>query len=100
MRSTHHLSRLPEDHANARALAERIAGCRGVACDLASVETNIVVFELHHPTVSAGQLADAARDQGVLLNALGPTKVRLVTHLDVSAAQAREAGDVLARILD
>jgi len=97
---THHLSRLPEDHANARALAERIAGCRGVACDLAGVETNIVVFELHHPTVSAGQLADAARDRGVLLNALGPTKVRLVTHLDVSAAQAREAGDVLARILD
>jgi hypothetical protein len=45
------------------------------------------------------QLADAARDRGVLLSALGPTKVRLVTHLDVSAAQAREAGNVLTRIL-
>jgi threonine aldolase len=96
---THHLARLPEDHANARALAQAVAGCTGVQCDLTSVQTNIVVFELNHPKVSAQDLSAKAREQGVLLNALGPTKVRLVTHLDVSARQAAQAGDILAGIL-
>ena len=37
---------LHEDHANARLLAEALASTEGVAIDLASVETNIVVFRL------------------------------------------------------
>src|SRR5690606_1992869 len=47
----HHLQRLAEDHAHARLIAERLVGVPGVELDLATVQTNIVVFHL------AGHLA-------------------------------------------
>jgi threonine aldolase len=43
----HHVSRLSEDHANARRLAEGLCKLPGVVLDPASVETNIVLFELN-----------------------------------------------------
>jgi threonine aldolase len=83
-----HVERLAEDHANARVLAE--------ACgvDPATVDTNIVVME--RPDAAA--FVAAAADEGVRIAAVGPTTVRLVTHLDVSAADARRAATVLARL--
>ncbi len=97
----HHLQRLPEDHANARAFAEALlkAGTP-VQLDLASVQTNIVVFhlpaalKLDAPTVSA-----RARERGVLLNAMGPRTLRAVTHLDVSRGQCVQAAGVLVELL-
>lgn len=85
----HHVTRLGDDHAHARLLAE------AVGVDPASVETNIVVVE--HP--DAARVAAAARDDGVLVSAVGPRAVRLVTHLDVDTAGARRAAEVLARLL-
>ncbi|HEX6249126.1 MAG TPA: low specificity L-threonine aldolase [Nocardioidaceae bacterium] len=85
----HHLERLAEDHENARLLAE--------ACgvDPAGVDTNIVVVDVP----DAAPVVQAAREAGVLVGAVGPRTVRLVTHLDVSTAQAREAAEVLAKVL-
>jgi len=95
----HHRARLAEDHANARTLAEAIAPLTGVQLDLATVQTNIVVFHLAPGVPDAPTLVARAREQGVLLNAFGPRTVRAVTHLDVDAAQVRRAGDVLRRLL-
>jgi threonine aldolase len=96
----HHLARLPEDHANARLLGERLAGCPGVALDLSRLMTNIVVFDLAASRWSAPALTAAAREQGVLINALGMTKARLVTHLDVDRAACATAADRLAALLE
>lgn len=84
----HHVERLAEDHEHARLLAE--------ACgvDPASVETNIVVA----PREDAPGFVAAAREAGVLISAVGPKAVRLVTHLDVSKADAERAAAALARI--
>jgi threonine aldolase len=96
----HHLARLPEDHANARVFAERLAAGAPVQLDLATVQTNIVVFHLpaslpfDAPTLSA-----RAREQGVLVNAFGPRTVRAVTHLDVSRTQCERAAEVLVGLL-
>jgi threonine aldolase len=92
---THHLDRLAEDHANARLLAERLAGCAGVRIDLERTQTNIVVFDLE----GAVALMAAAKERGVLINALGPAKVRLVTHLDVTRAHCLDAAAVLEELL-
>jgi threonine aldolase len=94
----HHLERLAEDHANARALAERLANCDGIELDLATVQTNIVVFRLVRGD-AAGYVI-AARAAGVLVNALGPRTVRALTHLDVTAAACRTAADTLRRIAE
>ncbi len=96
----HHIHGIAADHENARVLAKRLAACQGVSLALDRVQTNIVVFELDHPRLNAATLVARAREQGVLINALGPTKLRFVTHLDVDAAGCARAGDVLAAILD
>lgn len=95
----HHRARLAQDHAHARHLAERLADCAAVELDLASVQTNIVVFHLRPGAPDAPTVVARAREQGVLVGAFGPRTVRAVTHLDVSAAQCEQAADRLAALL-
>jgi threonine aldolase len=91
----HHLARLPEDHANARLLAERLASAPGVQLDLASVQTNIVVARLGSDAPDAAAVVERAREAGVLIVALGPRTIRIVTHLDVTRGQVDGAAEVL-----
>jgi threonine aldolase len=82
----HNVKRLAEDHANARRLAEGLAKLAGVALDPATVETNLVFFDLNG-RLDAATLVDKLLAHGVRMGALGPRTVRAVTHLDVSAEQ-------------
>jgi threonine aldolase len=86
----HHVKRLAEDHANARRLAEGLATLPGVALDPASVETNLVFFDLTGE-LDAARFVERMLARGVRMGALGPRTVRAVTHLDVSAAQIERA---------
>jgi len=95
----HHIDRLAEDHANARLIAERLAGLPGVALDLATVQTNIVVFQLDERLPDAAAVAAVAKGQAVLVSALGPRTVRAVTHRDVSRTDCERAADQLAAII-
>jgi threonine aldolase len=97
----HHVQRLREDHANARAFAEAlIESGAPVQLDLATVQTNIVVFSLHDSVpIDAPALSAQARERGVLLNAMGARTVRAVTHLDVNRVQCEEAARALAALL-
>ena len=96
----HHLARLTDDHANARVFAERLAAGAPVQLDLATVQTNIVVFHLPASVpFDAPTLSARAREQGVLVNAFGARTVRAVTHLDVTQAQCRQAAEVLVALL-
>jgi threonine aldolase len=90
----HHRARLADDHANARALAERLAGAKNVRIDPARVQTNIVMLELHRGSPAA--VIQKARDAGVLLGASGAHRIRAVTHLDVDRAQVMRAAEVIA----
>ena len=96
----HNVDRLAEDHANARLIAERLAGLPGVALDLATVQTNIVIFQLGEGMPDAATVAARAKDSGILVSALGPRLVRAVTHLDVTAEHCRLAADRLAAIIE
>jgi threonine aldolase len=96
----HHYHRLAEDHANACLIAGVLAACRNVRLDAATVQTNILVFDLAPGAPDAAALVSLARERGVLINAFGARRVRAVTHLDVSAAQCRRAAEVLATLAD
>lgn len=85
----HHLERLAEDHVHARLLA---SAC-GVEPD--AVDTNIVVLDVP----DAPAVVAAAREHGVLLSAVGPRALRLVTHLDVGRAATETAAAVLRKLL-
>jgi threonine aldolase len=94
-----HISRLAQDHANARALAESLAETR-VEIDLTTVQTNIVIFRLPAALPDAATVVSRARDEGVLVSAFAARTVRAVTHLNVDAAQCRQAADVLAKAVE
>lgn len=75
----HHIDRLAEDHGRAKTLAEGLRAA-GYAAD--EPPTNMVYVEVKDGP--AGQEALASRD--VHCCAVGPTTIRLVTHLDVDDA--------------
>ena len=88
-------ARLHEDHANARLLAEALSNIEGVAIELKSVETNIVIFRLTG-RLPAPELVERLKARGVLASATGSDTIRLVTHLDVDRAACVTAAEVLA----
>src|SRR5207244_178084 len=67
----HNVARLADDHANARLIAERLDGLRGIALDLATVQSNIVIFRLEEDLPDAVAIAARAKAAGVLASALG-----------------------------
>ena len=76
----HHLALIPRDHEAARRLGEALGALPGVS--VSPVETNILNVDLPR---DAEVVTHAAAAAGVLFNPVGPRRVRLVTHLDVSA---------------
>lgn len=93
----HHVDRLAEDHANARLIADVIADAAPGAVDPAVVVTNIVTLDTGDR--DAGTIVGSLYEQGVKMNAMGPRRIRLVTHLDVSTEQCRRAAELLAAAL-
>jgi threonine aldolase len=83
------VDRLADDHENARALAEGLAGLPGIDCDLSRVQTNLVYFRLKQ-TDAASFLA-ACSGGGLLGGALGPDLVRFVTHHGIGPADVQRA---------
>jgi threonine aldolase len=95
----HHVERLAEDHANARALAEGLQAA-GVPVDLDQVETNFVQIDTARLGMSADEALARLCAEGVLLShATGKGILRAVTHLDVSRDQVTEAVEGAARAL-
>ena len=96
----HNLARLVEDHVDAKILAERLAGLRGVRLDLATVQSNIVIFRMEEGVPDAATIVARAQEAGVLVSAFGERTVRAVTHIDVSRDQCRRAADLLAQVIE
>jgi threonine aldolase len=88
----HHRDRIADDHANAREIARIVDGAGGAT--VVAPETNIVMVDLA-PGRSSAPIVAAARAQGVLVSEWSPTRVRMVTHLDVSADDAMRAAKVV-----
>lgn len=93
-----HRGRLGVDHDNARRFAERVARIPGASVDVARVETNIVNVDVDAPRTGEA-VSRAARSVGLLVNASGPRRVRVVTHLDVSAADVDRAAELLGEAI-
>jgi threonine aldolase len=95
----HHVARLADDNANARRFAEIVAEAPGVALDLDGVQSNIVFFDVGPAGRGAAEVAAALEAEGVRIGALGPTRLRAVTHLDVSAEEVERAARLVVEAL-
>jgi len=96
---THNIERLAEDHANAKRLADALADMPGISINPATVETNIVYFEVLASTGTAKSVCDALREKGVWILPVAPQRVRAVTHLDVSREGIDRAAGALRGVL-
>ena len=95
----HNLDRLAEDHARARRLAEGLAAA-GIALDLDAVETNFVQVDVEPYGLTKWDALARLKEHGVGLSAtVHPTKLRAVTHLDVSDDDIERAIDLIPRAL-
>jgi len=93
----HHLDRLADDHANARLLADRLAGCGAVRPSVP--ETNIVMIDLARAGDTAEAVIPKLARAGVLVVPFGARRLRAVTHLDVTRADVERAADLIAATL-
>jgi len=95
-----HMERLAEDHANARLIAERLAASPRIAIDLATAQTNILVFSVKEGAPDAATVVASAKERGLLIFAFGPRILRAVTHLDVTREQCKRAAEILVQIAE
>jgi threonine aldolase len=93
----HHRARLRETHAHATAFARNIASYPEVDIDPATVETNIVRFQLRG--VSAAQFVDEAYRLGVHMLPSGPNAVRAVFYLDITESDVERASELFGKAL-
>ncbi|MEO6065826.1 MAG: GntG family PLP-dependent aldolase [Lysobacterales bacterium] len=96
-----HVERLADDHRRARRLAEGLAALRGLVLDPATVETNIVFFNIESARCGfdASELSRRVGERGVRVGAFDATTLRAVTHLDVDDADIDTALTVFAEAL-
>jgi threonine aldolase len=90
-------ARLPEDHANARRLAEGVAEALPGAVDPSAVETNIVFADPGALGMTVVQAVDRLRQEGVLATMV-TGRVRMVTHLDVTEGDIDQAVEAWRRV--
>ena len=96
----HHRDRLADDHANARLIAETLAESPCVRLDLATCQTNIVMFTIADDGPDAPTVVAQARERGVRVFDFGPRTIRAVTHLDVTREECARAAHILRELAE
>lgn len=94
------VGRLREDHANARRLAEALAGIPGIEVDLETVQTNTVVFRVVDRRFNDASFIEAARRFGLHLSDFKRGRLRAVLHYGIVEQDVEEALRIIAGILD
>ncbi len=94
------VDRLAEDHANAKRLAEGLAGVDGLSIRLELVQTNILFVEIEREGITSQQVAAKLKAEGVLVGATGPRRMRAVTHYQVTADDIGHAIGAFRKVMD
>ena len=90
------IDRLADDHANAKLLAEGLAEMPGITLDSMAVQTNIVIFDVEG---GAPPFLAAIAEKGILALPVGPERVRMITHNDVTREDVERALATIRQVL-
>jgi threonine aldolase len=91
--------RLQEDHDNAQLLAQKLSRVPGIDLNPVKVQTNIVIFSVKPSGLTSAEFLAQLSSRGVLGVPVDGTRVRMVTHLDVSRREVEDAADIVASVL-
>jgi threonine aldolase len=94
-----HVERLAEDHANAKLLADAISEIDVLTLQPPDVDTNIVIFDVDSSVGDASHVVARLKDEGVWVLAMGPSRIRAVTHLDVTEVEVRKAAEIIHKVV-
>lgn len=95
----HNVTRLQEDHDNARLLARAIHdNCPGLVVENLEPDTNMVYFRQQTPKRTDDQFLKACESRGVRFSWMGPNRYRGVTHLDVSREDIQKGTAILRQV--
>lgn len=94
----HHIARLTEDHDKAQILAAAVRESPHLTLVPEKVDTNLVIFQIDPKWGTAAEFAAALKQHGVLAFDVAKQRVRMVTHLDVSYSDIRQAGEVIQKV--
>ena len=92
------VDRLADDHANAKHIGQAAVETDGLHLDLSRVETNIVIFRVEAEVATAAEFCEAAKAAGVWMFPFSHEDVRAVTHLHISESDAKQAGQIIAKV--
>src|ERR1700761_7199497 len=92
----HHVERLADDHANARALARGLSQIEGI--EVQQPETNLVFFMPENAGMAGDDMVKALRAHGVLLATMDG-RIRACTHLDVTPQMIDETVGLVREIV-
>ena len=79
----HHVDRLATDHLHAKKIGEALQN-HALVKEVMPVETNLVIFELTEQT-ERSHFISRLREKDILLLPISDRKLRIVTHLDITA---------------
>ncbi len=93
------VSRLKEDHENARYLAENLIKHEEFKIDLDSVQTNIIFGKFIHENMSAFDLANKLSNEGIKIGAYSNTEIRFVTHYGITREDIKKVIETINALL-
>lgn len=91
----HNINRLKTDHEHAALIGNALQQHLGVK-EVWPVETNIIIFQLEE-NEHAQSLLNLFNEQGILYHLVAKNAVRLVTHLDITAAMVQQVVQLLSK---
>ncbi len=94
------IERLSIDHDHARLMARAVNGVAPAVVNPSEVDTNIVILDLAGASSSASELNSELKRAGILASTVGPTILRLVTHLDISASDIAKVNTILPELVE
>lgn len=94
--SDENITKLTEDHENARLLAEGIHELEGISVDIERTHTNYVIAHVEN----AGRVLDSLEKMGVLATRSGQNEVRFVTSREVNSEGIRYALECIGEVMN
>ena len=91
--------RLNEDHALAASIGDALSAMKLVDF-VVPVATNIVIFDISSSGPDAAKLVSETAKDGVVIGALGPRRIRIVTHLGVDESAGTALIESIAKRLN
>ncbi len=94
------VDRLREDHENAQLLADGLSSIAGIEIDLKRIQTNIVIFAVRHPAITAFTLTRRLREARILMNQISSDAIRCLTHKDVNREEIPQVVEAMRNIME